>query len=249
MRFPVQIIYQFSIMILVLLIFLTGQANGQSQFEGKISYEISNSGDKNVNIPTEYEYYLKDHQIMMRAYLKTGEEMARILLDGNEKTMFMIDDVQKTAVKIHFQEDVENPPGGIPDEYKDTYEKALEQQNSRSKQLQPALTATGKSNVIAGYKCREYQITHPAEQNQPVSHIWLTADIHYTLPDWMKTGENPLFQFLSASGFPLKLIIPSNGDTMEMIAKKVEPKKLKDDLFLVPEGYTISDMSSLLFNR
>jgi hypothetical protein len=241
--------YRISCMIYIILIITSFPVIGQPQFEGVIRYEILNSGEKNVNVPRKSEYYLKGHNLMVRIFMETGDEMARILLVGDERTIFMIDDVQKSAIKIHFQDGKSTRPGNIPDQYKEAYEKAIEQQNDKIQQMKPVMKATGESEFIAGYVCIKYRLENSAKQEQSASFIWLTKDIQFELPDSLTGGENPLFQFLGSSGFPLRLIMYANGKSFEMIAIRVEPKKLKDELFIVPDDYTISDMTSFIGNR
>ena len=238
-----------SYLIFIVLIITSFPVKSQPQFEGVIRYEILNSGEKNVNVPRESAYYLKGHNLMVRIFMETGEEMARILLVGDERTIFMIDDVQKSAVKLQLQQEITTRPGNIPDQYKEAYEQAIEQQNDRVEQMKPAMKVTGDSAIIAGYECIKYQLEYSARQQQSSSFVWLTRDIQFAFPDSLMAGENPLFQFLGSSGFPLRLIMSNNGKSFEMIASRVEPEKLKDELFTIPDDYTISDMTSFIRNR
>ena len=249
MRFRMLSSSRISYLIFIILIITSFPVKSQPQFEGVIRYEILNSGEKNVNVPRESAYYLKGHNLMVRIFMETGEEMARILLVGDERTIFMIDDVQKSAVKLQLQQEITTRPGNIPDQYKEAYEQAIEQQNDRVEQMKPAMKVTGDSAIIAGYECIKYQLEYSARQQQSSSFVWLTRDIQFAFPDSLMAGENPLFQFLGSSGFPLRLIMSNNGKSFEMIASRVEPEKLKDELFTIPDDYTISDMTSFIRNR
>ena len=249
MRFRMLSSSRISYLIFIVLIITSFPVKSQPQFEGVIRYEILNSGEKNVNVPRESAYYLKGHNLMVRIFMETGEEMARILLVGDERTIFMIDDVQKSAVKLQLQQEITTRPGNIPDQYKEAYEQAIEQQNDRVEQMKPAMKVTGDSAIIAGYECIKYQLEYSARQQQSSSFVWLTRDIQFAFPDSLMAGENPLFQFLGSSGFPLRLIMSNNGKSFEMIASRVEPEKLKDELFTIPDDYTISDMTSFIRNR
>ncbi len=249
MRFQILTIYKDSYLALVILLFSPWPLISQPQFEGIIRYEISNSNEIDANLPHISDYYLKDNKLMVRVFMDSGNEMARILLDGDERIIFMIDDIQKSAIKLPVQVEKENQPGNIPDQYRDAYEKALDQQNHEAQQMKGQLKNTGELEIIAGYECIKYRLESTEPKDPSTSYIWLTEDIHFAFPDFLITGENPLFQFLGTTGFPLKLIISSNGRSTEIVAIRIENKKLKDELFFIPEDYTISDLSSLMKNR
>jgi hypothetical protein len=221
----------------------------QSRFEGIIQYQISNTDNNKENVPRRSVYYLKDNNLMLRVFTETGDELARILLIGNERSLFMIDDVQKSAMKLKFQNESEGQPGVIPEQYKEAYEKAIKDQDDKKQFLQPKMEDTGESEMIAGYSCIKYRLVYEEPQKQSNMFIWMTEGIHFDLPETWLPGENPLFQFLGVSGFPLKLRISSVEGLMEMVATKVERKRLKDELFTIPYDYTISDLSSFILGK
>lgn len=249
MKYLIVIFLRFFCSLIIFLIFNSLPVISQNRFEGIIQYQISNSGKKQVNIPRETTYYLKDQNLMLRVFTETGDELVRILLIGDNRMMYMIDDIQKSAVKLQFMDENENEPGVIPEQYKEAYQEAMNNQKNKKQQLQPTMEVTGASENIAGYRCKKYRIAYKDWQQNSETFIWLSEDIHFDLPDNLMTGNNPIFQFLGTAGFPLKLTMTSGNELMEMVATKVERKRLNNELFTIPSDYTISDMTSFINGR
>jgi hypothetical protein len=240
---------KFSVLGVVFLALNAIKVAGQDQFEGVISYAILNSRENGVNVPYKSEYYLKNFNLMVRVYTEDGGEMARILLNSEANTLFMIDDAQKTALKIHLMDEPGNFTENIPEKYKHAYKQAVEKQEKKSLQNKPVLVSTNVTEIISGYQCVKYKIVNNIQQDQETTFVWLTEEIHFSLPDEMIKDNNPLFQFIGKSGFPLKLYVSSKGESMEIIAIQVNQEKLKDELFVVPADYNVSDISSMMMNR
>lgn len=240
---------RFPLLVFFYLVIYVLKVAGQDQFEGVISYLISNSRENGTEVPYKSEYYLQNHNLMVRVYTQDGDELARILVNGATNTLYMIDDAQKTALKTHFKDDSGKFKGNIPEQYRPAYEQAIEEQEKKSLQNRPALVSTEVTEIIAGYQCVKYKIVNDIQQNQQTSFIWLTKDIHFSFPDKMITNDNPLFQYIGKSGFPLKLKVTSGEESVEIIAIQVDRKELKYDLFEVPADYSISDISSFMMNR
>lgn len=240
---------KFTVLVIVFLPLYPSKVSSQDQFEGVISYTISNSRENGIDVPYKSDYYLKNHNLMVRIYTKDGGEMARILLNLGANTLFMIDDAQKTALKIYLQDEPINIAGNIPEKYKDAYEQAIEEQEKKSTQSKPVLVSTDVTEFISGYQCTKYKIVNKFKQDQETTFVWLTKDIHFSFPVEMIRNNIPLFQFIGKQGFPLKLNVSSKGESLEIMAIQVDQKKLSDDLFVVPMDYKVSDMSSIMMIR
>jgi len=59
---------KFSVLVLVFMPLYALIVAGQDQFERVISYGISNSRENGINVPHKSEYYLKNHNLMVRVY-------------------------------------------------------------------------------------------------------------------------------------------------------------------------------------
>jgi len=108
---------------------------------------------------------------------------------------------------------------------------------------------TDVTEIISGYLYTKYKIVNKIQQDRETTFVWLTEDIHFSLPDEMIENNITLIQFIGKSGFPLKLNVSSRRESMEIIAIQIYQKKLKDELFTVPVDYDVSDISSIMMNR
>jgi hypothetical protein len=226
-------------------VFYSGRC--QTRFEGIIRYQLFSSNNPQENMPQKIEYFLKDDNLMFRVFTTENNELARILFNGDEQAIFMIDDIQKTAIKWRIDEKTDEQPGVVPDQYKETYSKAIEEQAKKNQIQQQNIEDTGETENIAGYDCTKYKVNHTDHKKQSTGFAWLAEEIYFDLPGNINVGENPLFQFIGYSGFPLKFEMYEEGQViMQLKATEVIRKKLHEELFTLPPGYKISEMSSLM---
>lgn len=107
----------------------------------------------------------------------------------------------------------------------------------------PQLTKTGKSEMIAGYKCEEYTIT---DEDFSGSY-WITQDIGVDAAVYARTfATNPTVQYPSnMKGIVLKMILEDSKrkTTTSMITKEVIREEISYDL----SKYKATDLSRLRF--
>ncbi len=219
-------------------------AFSQNIFEGFIRYKIF-LVDSAMNAPEFMEYYLKENNLMVRIFLKNEDELARILFLGKENTLYMIDDVQKTAMKIRVTNDEQPNPGSVPDEYREAYDKAVEKERMKNISDRFRIIETGIIENIAGYPCNKYNVIDT--QNQGDSFVWLTEKISFDMPKTIVGEDNPLFRFIGDAGFPLRFTTTDKNERVILMeAIRIEEKKLTREIFLIPSDYQISDISSFL---
>jgi GLPGLI family protein len=80
---------------------------------------------------------------------------------------------------------------------------------------------------ISGYECKKAEIID--KKNKTVLTAYYTEKIN---------AAKPKDNFEGLKGFPLEYEISQNGITMKLSAISVEEKKVADNLFEAPEGYT-----------
>jgi hypothetical protein len=99
-------------------------------------------------------------------------------------------------------------------------------------------TKTGKTKMIAGYKCEEY-IVKSTEGDQ--LHMWCTTAIK---PSSTATD----FSFKSINGFPLEMDMNQDGMKIKMTATKVYLEKPDAKLFstTVPPGYVMTTQEKMM---
>ena len=225
----------------------------QEGFEGIIRYQIKNSmGNMDSGLmPAFTEYHIKGKDISIQMIDADGAKMARILLNGDQSTFYMIDDEARTAMKVMVSDDAdEKRIGNVPEEFKEEYEKALKEADNALESDQVDLKETGESMTIAGYECEKYIVTAETGEAFFESEVWLTEKIQVQVPDVLKDKNNPLLLFMNEKGFPLRFTGKSNSNgqsyNFEMVAVKVTPGSLNSDNFEIPADYHVSDMTSFL---
>jgi hypothetical protein len=100
------------------------ELSAQQQFEGVIIYQIKSmpaAGQDNV-LPEFTEYRIKGNDMIVQLTGPENKEMARILIKGKEKAFYLIDDTQKTAMKVRVP-DGEKEIGNVPEQFREEYDK------------------------------------------------------------------------------------------------------------------------------
>ena len=243
-----------SILLFSYALFLPIFLVAQDHFEGIIRYEINNSlnTDQAGMLPKYTEYQIKGNDLILQMIGAEGQMMARILIQGDEGAFYLIDDVEKTALKVVVRsEDVEGL-GNVPEAYRQAYEKALKEAQEESEFDQFDLQKTGETATIAGYICEKYIVRAKNEEISVDTEVWLTDKIKVNVPGALKDKNNPLMIFMDESGFPLKFKGKSGAghgtpaQRIEITAVKVTRKILDPSDFEIPDDYHISDMTGLI---
>jgi hypothetical protein len=232
---------------------LADPSQGDDGFEGIIRFQIKSSmADMNTGLlPAFTEYHIKGDDIVIQMIGADNLKMARILIKGNQRTFYMIDDDARTAMKVKVSDgEEEDRIGNVPDEYREEYEKALKEADKNLDSEKIDLIETGETLIIQGYKCKKYIVTAEAGEALVKSEVWLTDKIQVSVPEVLKDKKNPLLLFMNENGFPLRFTGKSNSDgqsfNFEMVAVKVSPGYLDPVNFEIPADYHISDMTSFL---
>jgi len=230
---------------------LHGKLVAQDQFEGIITYQvkITFQADQKSNVPEFTEYRIRGNDMIVRISGSDNQEMARILIKGKEGAFYLIDDTLKTAMKVHAPKNDEGNIGNVPEQFREEYEKALEEAGTDDKPDQFNLEATGETMQIAGYECEKY-IVKADNERAFAAEVWLTDRINIAVPEALQDKNNPLLAFMNGKGFPLKLIGRANAgqqeQTVEMTVIKIERTTLNPEEFSLPDDYQVSDLTGLL---
>jgi hypothetical protein len=227
----------------------------QDHFEGIIRYQINNSmnTDQTGMLPKYTEYHIKGNDLILQMIGARNHMMARILIQGDSGTFYMIDDTAKTALKVVIGSDDKEGLGNVPEEFREEYEKALKKAEVESEFDKFDLEKTGETVLIAGFSCEKYVVRAKNKEISFDTEVWLTDKIKVEVPDALKDKNNPLLIFMNESGFPLKFKGKSGTgmqtQSVEMTAVKVARKLLDPSDFVIPDDYHISDMTGLLEGR
>ena len=205
----------------ILLLTLTAATlAAQSPFEGAISMSLTGDDGKTNDIV----YLLKGGKIRFDITGNRGEQMAMIT-DPAEKKVLMV----MLAQKMYMEQELTIPP--VSDSAK------------------PAtVKRTGKTEMIAGYKCEHIIVT---EGDGSSSDVCAATGIGtFRMPASGGRGGPPKPQGWQAAlgngAFPLKV---QKGEKVTLEVTKVEKKTLDAALFAPPEGFRKFDMGGMMRKR
>ncbi len=213
------------ILFLVLILSVSTIAWTQKNFEGLIKYDVKILEKQFAMfasmMPNEYEFYIKGQDILYRVnggitatflgdFLSKGKEGKTYMINRNQKTIYTLD----------------------------------EQSQLRDKSTK--ITATKETKSILGYNCKKYIMELKADDGSIIEQtLWVTSDIQFTKPKSNESvsGISNSFFIDGIHGFPLQVTSSTvtNGMrvTIDMIAKKVEPKTLDATIFELPKDFKI----------
>lgn len=208
---------------------------GGGDFEGVIAMQMKTSAEK----PIEMTYYVKGGRARVETQMPgmpTGPSVMLWEMPAGKMTMMM------PAMKTYLTMDTKK----MGEELKSM------QKKEPGETKFPKLTATGKTETIAGHTCEHYLMGDKQEIDMCVAkglgyfgmgnrmggmaalkdfalnpQLLAEAAAH---PEWVK--------MLEGGAFPLKMTVSGEGKpAMTMETMKIEPKRLDDALFTVPTDY------------
>ena len=126
-------------------------------------------------------------------------------------------------------------------------------QGMMKEMMEIGVTPTNETKEIAGDKCKKYIVTMMGDK----SEYWVSKDVK-GYKEYKKMNEklekkfrkNPELRQMSIlgiasqlDGFPVKTVQSAMGMTTTTTLKKIEKKRLSKDLFKVPKGYKLQELS------
>ncbi len=216
----------------ILALFFILLSSGVAQdFEGTVSFDIKVTGDMAAQLqpmmPTKYTWYIKDGKY---AFTQEGGMAAamlgsKVVINPETGDSYFINDAQKTVLEI-------------------PAEAAKEAQKKNNTQVK--VTDLGKTETVAGHKCKKYKVVISSDQGDQTQWLWVAEDIKITPP---KENVNAASGFLykEIQGFPLKIIqeIKDYGVTMTITASEVKKGGVSDEIFEIPKNYKKKSMEDL----
>jgi hypothetical protein len=195
----------------------------QNQFglkSGKIVYAISYSDDRmdesqKAMMPTESTMYFKGDKTRVEISMSIGS--TKIITDNTKKKSTVLMDIMgnKMAMETSF------------DESKKEMEKA-------GKFKVEHLAGDKK---IAGYNCKKAKITQTQKDKEYSFDVWYSNELGV---------NNAMAQGIDGiDGCMLEYEMNQNGVQMRMTTKSISKEDVKDSMFTVPDGYTMTTQESL----
>lgn len=207
-----------------LVLSLLAQGLAAQAFEGVVTWQM---GAKKETMTQSY----KGNQV--RTEMGRGGREAVMLMDGGARTMTMVMTNEKMYMVMSLDRpDMQHDAQGKP----------------------PKLTATGKTETIAGYTCEVYRFAE--EEGKPETmEMCVAKGLGYfmmgsgggmmggrgrdPMADLAGAGSNPEYVKLYKDGFfPLRMTRIEGGKSeLMMIATGIEKKSLDANAFKVPAGF------------
>lgn len=193
----------------VSLAFLSATTLSAKAFEGKAQFQTYGPGGKKGPV---MEMYLKDGKTRVETEARGHQSI--VIMDQKAKTMLML----MPEKKMYMQRDLKGLKAKSEDHEKVSFKK------------------TGHSEVIAGYKAEEWDITRGTH----TTHLWGSSDLgSYVGAEAGGHGGIEIPAEIREKGlFPLRVSNGEEGKGGGMEAVKVEPGSLPASLFELPSGYT-----------
>jgi len=197
-------------------------------FEGSIQYSFKLTGDMaslmSSFMPESMIFRFKENNIAMNTIGGMMANMGNVVYSGKDNEAFMIDNSARKAYKLGRKSDDLKP--------------------------KPPLVVKEQEVIdIAGYPCVKYKVvTRDKEGNAQISYLWATEKIQIKKSESPTADANQLqgFMIKGVNGVPLKMMnTQASVGTIVLTALKVTKEKLEDNLFVVPQGYTLEDFDPM----
>lgn len=204
--------------IAVLTISLSGCSifqGGDKSFEGVIKYTIDYEGDIDeetlAQAPTGVTEYYKGTKVR-----KDQESMmytVGVISDNSTEENIVLMDIPMMGEKIAYKQSAEDK----------------EEAEAMMEENKPEYNETGETKEILGYTCKKVDVT----MGEDIYPIYYTTEIN------VEGNPNESGQFPEIEGVILEYTVAQQGMVMKFTATEVEKQKLNDDMFGIPEDYTL----------
>ncbi|MDZ7740233.1 MAG: hypothetical protein U5Q03_00275 [Bacteroidota bacterium] len=215
-----------SILFFALIVFSNNSYAGNKPFNGIITYKISfPDSDFDAQtmsmLPKVATVMVKDN--MMKTSITMGMGTQTSIVDGNTKTTVSLIDMmgQKYAVRTTEEENFEEL---------EKYETSVEE--------------TGETREIAGHDCKKVIVHVKNKETEDETDITVFYTDKYEIGNIY--SDKAMFEKIN--GLMLQYEIDTKGMKMVFTATDVKKKKVSDDEFEIPEGYTETTQEELRRN-
>lgn len=209
---------------------------GGGNFEGVISMQLRVPTSK----PMEMTYFVKGERARVETNMPESPMGSAVVLwdmPAGKMTMLM------PPMKAYTTMDAKKMGDEI---------RAGQEKDASGEVKFPKLTATGKTETIAGHSCEHYLMGDKQEIDMCVAKglgyfgmgnqeggLAALKNLVFSPKLLAEAAAHPKWvKLLEGGAFPLKMTVSEGGKPgMTMEATKIEPKKLDDALFAVPPDY------------
>ena len=213
--------------LLFTVLFISLIGFGQTDnFEGKVTFDFTYTGENvaafDLFLHKQSIYYFKGKDVRFEMVGGMAAMMGDILMDGDERIAYSIDDEKKTAYIMD----------------RDT-------SDNQTLESDPTvvITETAETEEILGHKCKKYKVEDKEEGT--ILFIWLTTDLKFTNPEDYGGAAAGLF-FPKTQGVMLKMestMDMGDGTSLTVTQKVSSIDETTQDatLFRIPADYEIKE--------
>jgi hypothetical protein len=206
--------------------------NDEYNFDGSIYMQMETYDKKDV---TKMDYYTYFNSATPNAAIETKTISGKEGSSTKGPSVFIFDGENKCFIML--TESDGNKSGIISPVPSDS---TLKAQNSGKPETQPTIVKTGRTRVIAGYKCDEYKVTDV--ENKTYSNVWASKDVDLKADrsNWGKAGL-PAYSSGFEGGMVFAMESFNKKNELEM---KMETIEIKTNIkhTVSPTGYNLIQM-------
>ncbi|RKY99898.1 MAG: hypothetical protein DRQ13_01460 [Ignavibacteriae bacterium] len=204
-----------------LLFFTTSLSIAQDNFQGKVTFEVSDEGQNQ-----QISYFVKGNKFLIQPEDGEAAGQGSMIYDGDKKAMIIIMTEQKMYMEM---------PVDPTDEIS----------NNESAELD-YFVKTGNSKDVMGYSCDEFEFKDEDRKGLALMTKELGSFLFMDNPEG---GGNTQWQeeIMSEGYFPMLVKEENSSGKLETVFKVIdlELMKLDDKMFSVPPGFTKFDMPNM----
>jgi hypothetical protein len=167
---------------------------------------------------------------------------AHLVLDAPAKELYAIIDDQKQVVKIELDKLGEQfkamkPPGAAAEANKPTG-------------APPKVTKTGRTSVVAGYKCEDWDMVSPKGERTQVCVSAEGTSFFQMPPAGLPAEQAWAKDLFDGQHLPLRFIgyDAAGGEETRLEVTRLDKKPIADTTFAIPADYKVVDLSELIKN-
>ncbi len=191
--------------------------------EGKITFEIVINNAEEMNdqmlamMPKEMVVYFKDGKSRGEMDMMGGKIVSITDSKAGETITCMDMMGKKQAIKTT-KADAEKDKSGLGD-----YDVKI----------------TDETKVIAGYSCKKAVITFKnKEDKEGTTEIWFTNEL--------EASNSEKYAWKGIDGYMMEFGVDQKGMGMKFSCTEVKKQAVSDDLFKIPEGYTVMTQEEVM---
>jgi GLPGLI family protein len=211
-----------SIAVVVLLLNFQQVSAQEKIKEGKVTFEINIENEEEMNdqmlamMPKEMVVYFKDDNSRGEMDMMGGKVIT--ITDGKSgETVSCMDLMGKKQAIKTTREDADK---------------------ERAKMGEYEVKYSDETKELAGYKCKKATIVFKdVEKSEPIE-IWYTKDLE------IKNSEK--YSWKGIDGYMMEFSVNQKGMGMKFTCTDVKKQEVNDDMFKIPEGYTVITQEEMM---